>query len=251
MFTIKGKVAIVTGPSGGIGKAVAVALAKEKIDIYGVDYADLEPTKKELESYGIRFEGMNADLTLPSTKLAEKIVNGAVEAFGQVDILVNNAGISIREDAIDFSESDWNTVLNINLTNCFLLAQQVAKQMIKQGSGGKIVNMASMLAFTGGVRAIPYCASKHAILGITKGLANEWSKYGINVNAIAPGYIETPLNKSHMANPEYKKSLDDRIPCGRWGTAEEVAEPLLFLCTKEADYIHGVTLPVDGGFLAR
>lgn len=250
MFELKGNVAIVTGPSGGIGKACAVALAKNGVNIYGVDYADLTPTKKELESYGIRFEGMNADLTKPSADLAKQIVDNCVKEFGHVDFLINNAGISLREDSIDMPEEKWDAVININLKNCFLLAQACARQFIKQKTGGKIVNMASMLAFTGGVRAIPYCASKHGIVGITKTMTNEWSKYGINTNAIAPGYINTPLNAAHKANPEYAALLDARIPCGRWGEPEEIANGVLFLCTKEADYIHGVTIPIDGGFLS-
>lgn len=251
MFTIKGKVAIITGPSGGIGKAVAMTFAKAGIDVFGVDYQPMDELKKEIEACGVRFDGYVADLTKPSTALMEDIVNKAVESLGRVDILINNAGIARREDAINYKEEDWDAALNINLKTCFLLAQQAAKQMIKQGEGGKIVSMASMLAFSGGIRVPSYAASKHGIAGITKAFANEWAKLGINVNAIAPGYVDTPMNAAHKADEKRFKELNDRIPIGRWATPEEIAGPVLFLCTEEANYINGYVLAVDGGWLAR
>lgn len=252
MFTINGKVAIITGPSGGIGKGVAMKFAEAGFDIFGVDYADCAELKKEIEGkFGTKLEYMQADLTKTDTALAEKIVASAVDAFGRVDVLVNNAGIARRCDAIDYREEDWNAAITINLTTCFLLSQQVAKQYIKQGTGGKIVSLASMLAFSGGIRVPSYAASKHGIAGITKALCNEWAKHGINVNAVAPGYVDTPMNQAHKDDPKRFKELNERIPYGRWATPEEIAGPILFLCTEEAKYINGYVLAVDGGWLAR
>ena len=251
MFTISGKVAIVTGPRVGIGHAVAMAFAKAGVNVVGVGSQNLDALKQEVEACGVGFCAVTADLTKPSAELAEQIVQTAVNAFGRVDILVNNAGIARRADALDYSEQDWDDVLNINLKACFLLAQAAARQMIAQGQGGKIVNLASMLTFSGGIRVPSYAASKHGIAGITKALANEWSQYGININAVAPGYIDTPMNQAHKDNPQRLKELNERIPCGRWGTPEEVAAPILFLCTDEARYIHGAILPIDGGWMAR
>ncbi len=251
MFNIPGKVAIITGPSGGIGKAVAMKFAKAGIDIFGVDFAPLEELEKEVTACGVKFKGYHADLTKPSAELAADIVQSAVDAFGRVDILINNAGIARRCDAIDYTESDWDAALNINLKNCFLLSQAAARQMVKQGEGGKIVSMASMLAFSGGIRVPSYAASKHGIAGITKAFANEWAKLGINVNAIAPGYVDTPMNAAHKADEKRYKELLDRIPIGRWADPDEIAGPVLFLCTEEANYINGYVLAVDGGWLAR
>lgn len=252
MFTIKGKVAIITGPSGGIGKGVAMKFAEAGFDIFGVDYADCAELKKEIEEkFGTKLEYMQADLTKTNAALAEKIVESAVKAFGRADVLINNAGIARRCDAIDYKEEDWNAAITINLTTCFLLSQAVARQYMKQGTGGKIVSLASMLAFSGGIRVPSYAASKHGIAGITKALCNEWAKEGINVNAVAPGYVDTPMNKAHKEDPKRFKELNDRIPFGRWATPEEIAGPILFLCTEEARYINGYVLAVDGGWLAR
>ena len=252
MFTINGKVAVITGPSGGIGKGVAMKFAEAGFDIFGVDYADCAELKKEIEGkFGTKVEYMQADLTKTDTALAEKIISSAVKAFGRVDVLINNAGIARRCDAIDYKEEDWNAAITINLTTCFLLSQQAAKQYIKQGNGGKIVSLASMLAFSGGIRVPSYAASKHGIAGITKALCNEWAKHGINVNAVAPGYVDTPMNQAHKDDPQRFQELNERIPFGRWATPEEIAGPILFLCTEEAKYINGYVLAVDGGWLAR
>lgn len=251
MFTINGKVAIITGPSGGIGKAVATKFAKAGIDIFAVDFAPLDELEKEITSYGVKFAGYHADLTKPSAELAADIVNTAVKELGRVDILINNAGIARRCDAIDYKEEDWQAAININLTNCFLLSQAAARQFVKQGTGGKIVSMASMLAYSGGIRVPSYAASKHGIAGITKAFANEWAKLGINVNAIAPGYVDTPMNAAHKADEKRYKELLDRIPIGRWADPDEIAGPVLFLCTEEASYINGFVLAVDGGWLSR
>lgn len=251
MFTIPGKVAVVTGCGGGIGKAIAVAFAQVGVNVFGIDIQALDETRAEIEAHGVGFEYMVADLTKPSEALMKEITNTVVNTFGSLDILINNAGIARREDAIDYTEQDWDMVLNINLKTCFLLSQAAARQMMKQGTGGKIVNMASMLSYSGGIRVPSYAASKHGIAGITKAFANEWAKHKINVNAVAPGYVDTPLNSAHKADTERYRQLLERIPADRWATPEEIANPILFLCTDEAAYIHGFTLAVDGGWLAR
>lgn len=220
-------------------------------DILGVDIYDCNELKNELESkYSTRFEFIQADLTKTDGDLANKIVDTAVEKFETVDVLINNAGINRRCDAIDYPEEVWNEVIAINLTTYFLLSQAVAKQYMKQGTGGKIVNIASVISFTGAVRVPSYAAAKHGIAGLTKALCNEWAKKGINVNAVAPGYVDTDMNQQHKDNPAKYKQLNERVPFGRWAVPEEVAGPILFLCTEEAKYINGSILPVDGGFLA-
>ncbi|NBS03598.1 MAG: SDR family oxidoreductase, partial [Rhizobiales bacterium] len=175
----------------------------------------------------------------------------ALTLTGRIDILVNNAGIIRREDAINFTESDWDDVLNLNLKNVFFLAQAAARQFIAQGTGGKIVNIASMLSFQGGVRVPAYTASKSGVMGITRALANEWAKHGINVNAIAPGYMATANTAALQADPVRNAAIMDRIPAGRWGTPADLAGPVVFLASPASDYVNGYTVAVDGGWLAR
>lgn len=250
-FELQGKVAIVTGARTGIGKAAAVSLAKSGAHIVGVGHNAMPEVKAEVEACGVRFVEILADLTAPNEALYETIVAGALKEFGRVDILVNNAGIIRREDAINFTEKDWDDVLNINLKTLFFLSQRVAKQFITQGQGGKIVNIASMLSYQGGIRVPSYTASKSGVMGLTRELANEWAKYNINVNAIAPGYIAT--NNTEALRNDEKRSAEilGRIPAGRWGLPEDIGEPIAFLCSSAANYIHGYTLAVDGGWLAR
>lgn len=207
--------------------------------------------KEEVEACGVRFVEILADLTAPSEALYETIVAGAVKEFGRVDILVNNAGIIRREDAINFTEKDWDDVLNINLKTLFFLSQRVAKEFVKQGQGGKIVNIASMLSYQGGIRVPSYTASKSGVMGLTRELANEWAKYNINVNAIAPGYIATNNTEALRNDAGRSAEILGRIPAGRWGLPEDIGEPIAFLCSSAANYIHGYTLAVDGGWLAR
>jgi len=179
------------------------------------------------------------------------IVQEALTLTGRIDILVNNAGIIRREDAINFTESDWDDVVNLNLKNVFFLAQAAARQFIAQGTGGKIVNIASMLSFQGGVRVPAYTASKSGVMGITRALANEWAKHGINVNAIAPGYMATANTAALQADPVRNAAIMDRIPAGRWGTPADLAGPVVFLASSASDYVNGYTVAVDGGWLAR
>ncbi|WP_261764888.1 2-dehydro-3-deoxy-D-gluconate 5-dehydrogenase KduD [Avibacterium paragallinarum] len=194
---------------------------------------------------------MNLTANLMQQDQIPSLVEKAVEAFGKVDILVNNAGIIRREDAINFSEQDWDDVININQKTVFFFSQAIAKQFIKQGNGGKIINIASMLSFQGGIRVPSYTASKSAVMGLTRLMANEWAKYNINVNAIAPGYMATDNTAALRADETRSKEILDRIPAGRWGLPSDVAGPCVFLASAAADYINGYTIAVDGGWLAR
>ncbi|NLP46902.1 MAG: 2-dehydro-3-deoxy-D-gluconate 5-dehydrogenase KduD [Epulopiscium sp.] len=248
-FNLKGKVAIVTGASTGLGQGMAIGLAEAGANVVGVDYVAMPETQKEIEAMGGKFIGIEANLL--SIDPIQGIIDKAVETFGKVDILVNNAGIIRREDAINFTEKDWDDVMNINIKTVFFFCQAVAKQFIKQETGGKIINIASMLSFQGGIRVPSYTSSKSAVMGLTRLLANEWAKYNINVNAIAPGYMATNNTAPLRADEKRSKEILDRIPAGRWGTPRDVAGAAVFLSSAAADYIYGYTVAVDGGWLAR
>ena len=249
LFNLNGKVAIVTGTSRGLGKAMAIALAKAGANIVGVGVSDMSETKEEIQKIGRQFLEIKADLT--NTKSVDKIVSEIVKKFGGIDILVNNSGTIRREDAINYTEKDWDDILNLNLKTLFFLSQKVAKQFMKQETGGKIINIASMLSFQGGIRVPAYTASKSGVMGLTKALANEWAKYNINVNAIAPGYMATDNTKQIREDEKRSQEILDRIPSGRWGTPEDLAGAVVFLASKASDYVNGHTLAVDGGWLAR
>ena len=249
MFKLDGKVAIITGASRGLGQGIIVGLAKAGADIVGVGQSDMSETRKLVESIGKKFVEVKADLT-KQDKL-DDIIQVCKKEFGRVDILVNNAGTIRREDAINYTEKDWDDILNLNLKTVFFLSQKVAKEFMKQKTGGKIINIASMLSFQGGIRVPAYTASKSAIMGITKALANEWAKYNINVNAIAPGYMATDNTKALREDEKRSEEILSRIPAGRWGTKEDMAGAAVFLASSASDYINGHTLAVDGGWLAR
>jgi 2-dehydro-3-deoxy-D-gluconate 5-dehydrogenase len=248
-FNLADKVAIVTGASTGLGKGMATGLAEAGADIVGVDLKDLGETKKMIEGKGRKFLGIEANLS--STKVIEDIVNKTVTAFGRIDILINNAGIIRRTDAIEFGEKDWDDVINVNLKTVFFLSQAVAKQYIKQGTGGKIINIASMLSFQGGIRVPSYTASKSGVMGITRLLANEWAKHNINVNAIAPGYMATDNTAQLRKDQKRSEEILERIPAGRWGLPDDLKGIAVFLSSEASHYIHGYTIAVDGGWLAR
>lgn len=248
-FKLQGKVAIVTGCKSGLGQTMAIALAEVGADILGVDYLPTQETQQIIENLGRRYEFIEADLS--DVSCASEIVKFAVEKFEKVDILVNNAGIIRREDALDFSEENWDAVMNINLKTVFFLSQAVANQFVKQKSGGKILNIASMLSFQGGIRVPSYTASKSGIKGITMALANEWAKYNINVNAIAPGYMATANTVAIREDAARSAEILSRIPAARWGLPEDLKGPSVFLCSNASDYINGFTIAVDGGWLAR
>lgn len=245
-FRLDGKVAIVTGSNTGLGQGICRAFVEAGAKVVGVSR---RPSTETAEMLGDKFYNVIADLS--STAVIPQVINEAVAKFGRVDILVNNAGIIKREDSINFTEDDWDSVMNVNLKTVFFLTQAVGKQFIAQHSGGKIINIASMLSFQGGIRTPSYTASKAAIKGVTMTLSNEWAKYGVNVNAIAPGYMAT--NNTAQLRQDEDRSADilSRIPAGRWGTPEDLEGAAVFLASSASDYVNGFTLAVDGGWLGR
>jgi len=248
-FKLDGKVAIVTGASTGLGMGMSLALADAGADVVGVDYVDMLETKEKIEAMGRRFIGIKANLM--SIAPIQGIIDKAVESFGKVDILINNAGIIRREDSINFTEKDWDDVMDLNVKTVFFFSQAAARQYIKQDSGGKIINIASMLSFQGGIRVPSYTASKSGVMGITRSMANEWAKYRINANAIAPGYMATNNTALLRADEERSAAILERIPAGRWGLPDDLMGPVIFLASSASDYIFGYTIAVDGGWLAR
>ena len=247
-FDLSGKVAIVTGANTGIGQAIAVALAQAGADVACVGRTPAEETVAQIEALGRRAALISADLS--TIEPVGRIVEEAVEKLGGLDILVNNAGIIRRADAVDFTEADWDAVIDTNLKSVFFLCQAAGRHMMAKG-GGKIINVASMLTFQGGIRVPSYTASKSGIGGLTKLLANEWAAKGINVNAIAPGYIATNNTAALQADEVRNKSILDRIPAGRWGAASDLGGAAVFLASSAAAYVQGHILAVDGGWLAR
>ena len=249
-FKLDGKVAIVTGSERGLGRGIATALAQAGADIVGVTYVDSAPeTAAAVQAAGKRYLHVQANLS--SLEPIQHIVDTALQEFGHIDILVNNAGIIIRNDSVDFTEKEWDDVMDINVKATFFMCQAVARQFIKQGTGGKIVNVASMLSFQGGIRVPSYTASKSGVKGITMLLANEWAKHGINVNAIAPGYMATDNTTQLRADEARSAEILGRIPAGRWGLPEDLGGAVVFLASKAGDYVNGYTIAVDGGWLAR
>lgn len=248
-FNLSGKVAIVTGCDTGLGQGMTLGLAQAGCNIVGVNRKIPQETAEKVNALGRRFMAIQADLSKQDA--LNDIVNQTVTEMGRVDILVNNAGTIRREDALNFSEKDWDEVMNLNLKSVFFLSQAVARQFIRQGQGGKIINIASMLSFQGGIRVPSYTASKSGVLGITRLLANEWATQGINVNAIAPGYMATNNTQQLRDDAQRSKEILDRIPAGRWGTPADLQGPVVFLASSASDYINGHTLAVDGGWLAR
>lgn len=248
-FSLKGKVAIVTGSSTGLGQGMALGLAQAGADIVGVDYVPQPETEAMIKEAGARYLGLVEDLM--TIEPCKRIVDKAVEAFGHVDILVNNAGIIRRCDALDFTEKDWDDVMDLNVKTVFFLSQAAARQFVKQGKGGKIINIASMLSFQGGIRIASYAAAKSGVAGITRLMACEWARHGININAIAPGYMATNNTAPLRADAERSEDILKRIPAGRWGTPKDVAGPAVFLASPASDYMNGFVMAVDGGWLAR
>jgi 2-dehydro-3-deoxy-D-gluconate 5-dehydrogenase len=248
-FQLTGKTAIVTGCDTGLGQGMARALAQAGADIVGVNVSDPAETQVQVEKLGRRFLDLRANLA--EIGCIEGLVAKARAFGGRVDILVNNAGIIRRDDAVRFSEKDWDDVMDLNLKSVFFFAQAVARQYLAQGSGGKIINVASMLSFQGGVRVPSYTASKSGVVGITRLLANEWASHRINVNAIAPGYMATNNTAALRADAGRSQAILERIPAGRWGVPDDLAGPVVFLASRASDYVNGYTVAVDGGWLAR
>jgi len=248
-FSLSGKVAIVTGCSTGLGQGMSYGLAEAGANIVGIDYVDFPETQKVIEGMGRRFLGIKADLS--SLEPIEEIIQKSVETLGRLDILVNNAGLIRRADAIEFTEQDWDAVMNLNIKTLFFLSQAAARQFIKQDTRGKIINIASMLSFQGGIRVPSYTASKSGVMGVTRLMANEWAKHKINVNAIAPGWFATNNTAPLRADPVRSKEILGRIPEGRWGTPDDLKGVAVFLASDASNYVNGYTIAVDGGWLSR
>lgn len=248
-FRLDGKVAVVTGARKGLGFGIAEGLAEAGADIVGVGPIPMPETEKAVTALGRKFLYVEADLT--SQERIPDIVAETVAGLGSLDILVNNAGIIRRADILEFSEKDWDDVMNVNLKSLFFLSQEAARQMEKQGRGGKIVNIASMLSFQGGIRVPSYTASKSAVAGLTKLLANELAKIGIQVNAIAPGYMATDNTEALQKDPVRSREILARIPVGRWGTPDNLKGAAVFLSSAASDYVTGYIVAVDGGWLSR
>jgi 2-dehydro-3-deoxy-D-gluconate 5-dehydrogenase len=249
LFDLSGRVAVVTGANTGIGQAIAIALARAGANIVAVGRTSPADTRALVQSTGRSFHEIHADLSVAAR--SGDVITEAVRLAGRVDILINNAGIIRRADALDFTEADWDDVMNVNLKSTFFLAQAAAREMLRAGRGGRIVNIASMLSFQGGIRVASYTASKSGIAGLTRLLANEWASKGINVNAIAPGDVSTNNTTALRADETRNREILARIPAGRWAKPEDIAGAAVFLSSAAADYVHGAVIPVDGGWLAR
>jgi 2-deoxy-D-gluconate 3-dehydrogenase len=248
-FELDGKVAIVTGSARGLGQAMAGGLAEAGADIALVDILDMKETQQQIEKLGRRCIMIKADLS--SKDCVERIVDATVKKLGAIDILVNNAGIIRRAPFVEFTEKDWDDVMNINIRTLFFLSQAVTKIFIEQGKGGKIINTASMLSFQGGILVPSYTASKSAVAGLTRLMANELAKHNINVNAIAPGYMATDNTAPIRQDAARSKTILDRIPAGRWGNPDDLKGAVVFLASEASSYLNGAIIPVDGGWLTR
>ena len=246
-FRIDGQTAVVTGGTKGLGKACAVALAEAGADIVTVSRKPDEDMGKTVRGLGRRYAHIAADLTVREE--TKKIIPAVVESFGAPDILINNAGIIRRAPAAEYTDEDWDATVEIDLSAAFVLSRDAGKLMIEKGRG-KIVNIASILALQGGINVTAYAAAKHGIVGLTKALSNDWAKKGINVNTIAPSFFVTDLTAPIKNDPVRSESIKGRTPAGRWGEPEDLAGAVVFLSSPAADFVHGVTLPVDGGWLA-
>ena len=248
-FKLDGKVAIVTGAGRGLGQGMALGLAEAGADLALVGSTTTDATARQVRALGRRVCQIKADLR--EAQAIAAIVDATVKELGRIDILVNNAGIIRRAPLLEFSERDWDDVVQINQKSLFFLSQAAAKQMVQQGQGGKIIHIASLLSFQGGIRVAAYTAAKSAVMGLTRLMANELAPQGINVNAIAPGYMETDNTAPLRADPKRNAEILARIPAGRWGLPSDLQGAVVFLASAASDYLHGHTLLVDGGWLAR
>lgn len=248
-FNLAGKTAIVTGATRGLGQGIAVGLAEAGANIVCVGRGDDSETKNKVQGLGRKY--LNLRLDVAAEDAPDLIVSKTVEKFGKIDILVNAAGITRRVMALDISKKDWQDVLDVNLTATFFICQSVARQFVKQGSGGKIINIGSMTSYQGGFKVIPYTASKAAVRNITMHMCNEWARYGIHINCIAPGYMVTNMTAPMRSEPARMAETNTRIPMERWGNPEDLAGAAIFLASDASDYVNGFTIAVDGGFLAK
>lgn len=254
-FDLSGRVALVTGAGRGIGMGMALALADAGADIACLYHTRFGEVQQAVEARGRRFLPVHLDLTTATPAQLTDVVQTVTAALGRLDILVNNAGIIRRTDAIDYTAADWEATLQVNLNSVFFLSQAAARVMLQQplenGFRGKIIQVASVLAFQGGIRVPAYAAAKHALVGMTQALGNEWARYGINVNAIAPGYIATDNTEALRADPVRNPAILSRIPAGRWGEPADFKGATVFLASRASDYVHGEVLVVDGGWMGR
>lgn len=246
-FNLLNQVAVVTGGSKGLGRAIALALAEAGADIAVVSRSNNPELERDICGLGRRYCHVAADLT--QRDQTREVIPAVAEKMGDVNILVNNAGIIRRAPAKDYTEDDWDATLEIDLNAAFILSQAAGRIMLKNGRG-KIINVASVIAFQGGLNVAAYSVAKHGIAGLTKALANDWAKHGINVNALAPGFFATELTEALQKDPVRSEAIIARIPAGRWGAPEDLAGAVVFLASAAADFVHGVVLPVDGGWMA-
>ena len=251
LFALDGKVALVTGASRGLGAAMAAALARAgaAVALHSNEQPATQTAERIANETGGRTESFTADLG--DRAAADALFAGTIAAFGKVDILVNNAGIIRRKAAAQHSDEDWDAVIEVNLSNAFRLCRAMGKHLIETGRPGKIINVASLLSFQGGITVPGYAAAKGGLVQLTKALTNEWAAHGINVNAIAPGYMQTDNTKALREDPQRNRQITERIPAGRWGTPDDLAGAALFLSSKASDYVHGHVLVVDGGWMGR
>ncbi len=250
LFKLEGKRALVTGASAGLGAVIAIALAEAGADIacHGNSH-EPETTCAQIEQLGRRAFAVKGDLS--KRQSPREIFDETIKAFDRIDVLVNNAGTIRRAPAFDYSEEDWTHVLEVNLSSVFRLSQLVGRYMLEHGQGGKIINIASLLSFQGGINVPAYTAAKSGVAGLTKALANEWARHRINVNAIAPGYMRTDNTVALRADETRNRQILERIPAGRWGEPEDLAGAALFLASPASDYLHGHVMVVDGGWIGR
>ncbi len=248
-FKLDGKTAIVTGASRGIGRAVAMGLAEAGADVAVLgNTSNPEEVRRAVLDLGRKSLALQGDLT--DRGFRSRVVDGVLDQWGRIDILVNSAGTQVRTPAVDFAEADWDQVIDLNLTTLFRMCQRVGREMLKQKSG-KIINIASVQSFTGGITIPAYAASKGGVAQVTKALANEWARFNVNVNAVAPGYILTDLTQPLFDNPVRSKEITQRIPAQRWGKPEDLQGAVIFLASSASDFVHGHILLVDGGWMAR
>lgn len=248
LFDIKGKNAIITGASRGLGLGVAEGFAEAGANLILISRSMPQEILTKLRGYGVRVEVYSFDLSEPEKIPA--LIEQVLSEWGRIDILVNNAGAQRRNNSVDFTDEDWDFVLDVNAKSVFVLCREVGRHMIQNGYG-KIINFASLLSFQGGFRVPAYAASKGAVMQFTKSLSNEWAKLGVNVNCIAPGYFDTEMNVALVNDPARNEQITMRIPAGRWGHPEDVVGTAVYLASHASDYVHGVTLPVDGGWMGR
>lgn len=250
LFKLNNKVALVTGAGRGLGQAMAIALAEAGADIAGLGSGSLDETAAQVQALGRRFLPLKVDLLNAHAEDMTQVVEQVVSSLGSLDILVNNAGTIRRAPVLEFSEKDWDDVMQINLKSAFLLSQATGREMVKHGKG-KIINIASMLSFQGGIRVVSYAAAKSGLAGITRLMANELAPKGLNVNAIAPGYMATDITTTLRSDNERAPGILDRIPAGRWGEPADLMGAVVFLASAASDYMNGAIIPVDGGWLVR